>query len=175
MLQPFPAVEAKRKYDSPHCPVTVSYTHLCKKSLTFSHRHAFLLQRTPDDHRNCITFQGSINLILKSPCFSCIPVSYTHLLMKALLPVPLLAFHSVHAASLPHGNIPFSAPDSYCSPGSGFPLQHIFQRDPPVRKRIYNLLQKDIPLSLIHIFHPYQFYGPASGAVCTVQKKSRPI
>ena len=23
--------------------------------------------------------------------------------------------------------------------------------------------------------HPYQFYGPASGAVCTVQKKSRPI
>ena len=23
--------------------------------------------------------------------------------------------------------------------------------------------------------HPYQFYGPASRAVCTVQKKSRPI
>ena len=44
----------------------------CKKSLTFSHRHSFLLQRTPDDHRNCITFQSSINLILKSPCFSCI-------------------------------------------------------------------------------------------------------
>ena len=50
--------------------------------------------------------------------------------MKALLPVPLSAFHSVHAASLPHGNILFSAPDSYCNPGSGSPLQHIFQRDP---------------------------------------------
>ena len=45
---------------------------LCKKSLTFSLRHSFLLQRTPDDHRNCITFQGSIDLILKSTCFSCI-------------------------------------------------------------------------------------------------------